>query len=222
MGMKRYGWLGALAILGLFTGCTCSLGGNAVKGSGVVKSESRPVAGFTAVSLGCLGKVTVKRTGREALTITAEENLLPLLVARVSARTLLLNATSGVELEPTRPLEFTVEVASLEGLSLTGAGSIEAAGIEGSRLAVTLSGAGSVTAGGAVDSLEVTLSGVGSFLGEGLKAKQATVRNSGVGSVAVAASDRLEAYVSGVGSIDYLGSPQLHQSVSGIGKVRKR
>jgi len=86
---------------------------------------------------------------------------------------------------PTKPIEFVVEVKSLESLKTDGVGRIEAKGIQGKRLAVAMEGVGEVTIAGSADAIDLSLSGVGSFQGEEFKNNQATVRNSGVGSAVV-------------------------------------
>ncbi len=68
----------ALLLLG---GCSSLPGGTA--GSGTAKTETRPVAGFTSIELAGTGDVQVKQTGTESLTVTADDNLLPLLTTEV-------------------------------------------------------------------------------------------------------------------------------------------
>lgn len=222
MKSKLYCPVACLAAWSLLAGCACRVGGAGVKGSGVVKTESREVAGFSSISLQSVGKVTVQQTGRDSLTISAEDNILPLLESRVADHTLYLETVKDADIDPARPIEFAVEVKSLEGLTMAGAGSIEAKGIQGKRLSVSLSGAGKVTVAGSADALELSLSGVGSYQGEEFKTKQATVRNSGVGKAVVNVSEHLDAIVSGVGSVEYVGSPQVQESISGLGRVKKR
>lgn len=117
---------------------------------------------------------------------------------------------------------IVVQVKSLESLNTDGVGNVEAQGIQGKRLAVAMDGVGEVTIAGSADVLDLSLSGVGSFKGEEFKTKQATVRNSGVGSAVVNVSDRLDATVSAVGSVEYIGSPQVRESVKGVGSIKKR
>jgi hypothetical protein len=206
----------------MFACCSLKSGGTGVKGSGVAKSESRPVAGFSSISLESMGKITVRQTGKESLTITAEDNILPLLESRVANGTLYLHTANNANISPTKPIEYVLEVKTLEALNLSGAGSVDAKDIQGKRLAISLSGAGEVTVAGSADALELTLSGAGSFAGDDFKTKQATVRSSGVGKAVVNVSDQLDANVSGVGAIEYIGSPQVRESISGIGTVKKR
>jgi hypothetical protein len=169
-----------------------------------------------------VGRVTVQQTGKESLKITAEDNILPLLESRVADNVLYLTNRKDASINATRPIDFVVEVKSLESLNINGVGTVEVKDIQGKRLSISLDGVGSMTIAGSVDVLELTLSGVGSFNGEEFKTKQATVRNSGVGSAVINASEQLDATASGMGSVEYIGSPQVRESVRGVGTVKKR
>ena len=222
MRSKRYGLLACLIAFSLFSGCSFNIGINGVRGSGIVKTESREVAGFSSISFKSVGKVTMQQTGKESLVITAEDNILPLLESRVADNTLYLTLAKDGKMNPTKPIEFVMQVKSLESLNVDGVGSIEAQGIQGKQLAVAMDGVGEVTIAGSADVLDLTLSGVGSFKGEEFKTKQATVRNRGVGSAVVNVSNQLDADLSGVGSVEYIGSPQVRKSGRGVGGVKKR
>lgn len=193
-----------------------------VRGSGAVKDETRPVSAFSSISLNGVGHVIVTQTGKESLTIRAEDNLLPLLESRVEGSVLHLGTTGKPTISPTKSIEYIIEVKSLDEISFFGAANVEVKNIDGKKLVISSHGAGSAKAMGKVDSLEVNLSGAGNFDGEGLQAKEAKVSSQGVGSAVVRVSDQLDASVAGVGSVEYLGSPQVHQSISGLGSVKKR
>ncbi|MDB9372146.1 GIN domain-containing protein [Nodularia sphaerocarpa] len=209
-----------LTALSLLTGCSLNLGG--LRGSGIAKTESRKVAGFSSISSKSIGKITIQQTGKESLTITADDNILPLLESRVADNVLYLTIRKDTSMNPIKPIEFVVEVKSLESLNIDGVGSVEVKDIQSKQLSISLDGVGSMTIAGSVDVLELDLSGVGSFQGENFQTKQATVRNSGVGSAVVNVSEQLDATVSGVGSIEYIGSPQVWESRRGVGSVKKR
>jgi hypothetical protein len=209
-----------LTALVIFTGCSINL--NGIRGSGTFKTESREVTAFSAISFESVGKLKIRQTDKESLTIIAEDNILPTLESRVSDQTLYISNVDTSSINPTQPIEFIVEVKSLESLNAKAVGSIEIKDIQGKRLAVSLDGVGSIAIAGNVDVLDLELTGVGSFNGEELKAKQATVRNKGVGNVVVNASEQLDASASGIGSIEYIGSPRVNESVKGMGGIKKR
>jgi hypothetical protein len=210
--------------LGLSTlaGCLPLMDGGGIKGSGILKAESRRVAEFSSIRLESVGTITVRQTGKESLTVSAEDNLLPLLESRVADRTLILGVAHGKGIRPTKPIEYTVEVKSLEGIRLQGAGNIDAKDIRGRSLSVSLSGAGNVTITGSADALDLTLSGAGNYHGEDFKTSKATIHSSGVGNAIVNVTKELDATLSGVGTVEYIGSPHVRTSVSGIGTVKQR
>jgi hypothetical protein len=214
------GLCAALLLLPL-TGCG-ALGGARVRGSGVLKSEQREVADFSSIALTGTGHVIVKQTGRESLSVRAEDNLLRLLETKVAGGTLSLGTAPGANLQPTKPIEYVIEVKSLAGLSLAGAGDLEASGVDGDRLTVSISGAGNVTVSGKARALELSIAGAGKYQGEQFQTQKATVRSGGAGSAVVNASEELDVTVSGVGSVEYLGSPKVRQTITGVGSVKKR
>jgi hypothetical protein len=220
MKLKRYKLFICLVALSMFVGCTFTWGG--LRGSGRAKTESREVNGFSSISSKSIGRILVQQTGKESLTITADDNILPLLESRVADNILYLTIAKDAHMNPTKSIEFVVEVKSLENLKIDGVSSIEAKGIQGKQLTVALDGVGSITIAGNVDVLDLSLSGVGSFNGEDLQTKQAKVRHDGVGSAVVNVSEQLDATLSGVGSVEYIGSPQVRESKKGLGSVKKR
>lgn len=205
---------------GILTGCSFNLFG--IRGDGVFKTESREVTTFSSISFKSVGKLKVIQNGKESLTIVAEENILPMLESRVSDKTLYISNENKSSIDPTKPIEFIVEVKNLENLTAKAVGSIEVNGIQGKSLTVSLDGVGNVAIAGNVDVLDLELSGVGSSNGADLRTKEARVRNKGVGSVVVNVSERLDASTSGIGSIEYIGSPQIKKSVKGMGVIKKK
>jgi hypothetical protein len=222
MRSKLSGLAACLVVLSLFGGCSFNLGENGLRGSGIAKTETREVTGFSSISSKSFGKITVQQTGKESLTITADDNILPLLESRVADNILYLTIAKDVNMNPRKPIEFVVDVKSLKSLNIDGFGSVEVKGFQGKNLSVSLNGMGSITIAGSVDVLQLNLAGVGNFNGEEFKTKQATVKHSGVGSAVVNVSEQLDATVSGVGSVEYIGSPQVRKSVKGVGSLKKR
>jgi hypothetical protein len=222
--LSRRSWLYALmaVLLALFTGCVFNLGGRGVRGSGTVKTESRSVIGFSSIAFNSEGKVTVQQTGKESLTISAEENLLPLLDTHVTNHILSISTVNNTDINPTKSIEFAIEVKSLEGFNMTGVGHIEAKGIQGKNLKIALTGAGDMSIEGSADSLDLNLEGVGNYDGESLKTKQAKVHSEGVGSAVLDVSDQLDVSVSGIGAVEYIGSPKVQKSGEGLGHIKQR
>jgi hypothetical protein len=114
-----------------------------VIGSRRLITELRPVSGFDAISLSS-GELTLRQGESEALTIEAEDNLLPYLTSDVRNGTLILQFVPnwpGI-ICPTRPIRYKLTVKNLAALNLSGAGRIQHAQLPLHHLAVTVDGVG--------------------------------------------------------------------------------
>jgi hypothetical protein len=209
----------AVALVIVVSACS-SPTGSVVTGSGTLRTESRDVDGFSTIELTGSGNVIIEQNGTESLAIEAEDNLLPDLTSDVSGGTLRLGTRDGINLDPTLPVTYRVNVEDLAGLQLSGSGSVTAAGITTPAISIDISGSGGVTIDGTADSQTVTISGSGSYNAGDLGTRNSTAEISGSGDVTVNALDTLEAEISGSGSVTYSGSPLVSQDISGSGELR--
>ncbi len=211
----------------LLTGCDTDVhhdfgrvtGPNAIVGSGNVISESRTVGGFDGVSLSGAGRLIVDRNGFESLTITAEENILPHLTSQVSGGLLDLGVAAGKSVNTSREILYEVSARRFDELRISGAGDVEAMGIDSRYFRTTISGAGNVTAFGEADVQDLTISGAGRYDAEGLVSRMATITVSGAGFARLRVSRELNVTISGTGTVEYYGDPVVH--LSGDGSVRR-
>jgi len=140
------------------------------------------------------------------------------------------------------PPRITVRFPTLDRVRLSGSVDVQAPRIEvpalriaasgGAKLAIDdlratslrVEGSGALDAriAGQVERAEVLISGAGQFSAEGLRARDATVRVSGVGNVVVNVEQTLQASISGAGNIEYLGDPRVTEQISGIGRIKRR
>jgi hypothetical protein len=186
-------------------------------------TEERDVSGFDRVSFEGFGTLVITQGNEETLTIKAESNIMPRIETRVRAGTLEIgfdNTRWQDFIRPTKTITYTLTVISLEGISLSGAGNIEAMDIEAGRFDVGLSGAGSIEISGSAENQEINVSGAGSFDGGEFKTERADVNISGAGSATVWATETLDVNISGVGNVSYYGDPQVDQSISGLGNLK--
>jgi hypothetical protein len=231
----------ALLALGL-AACGYDLGQVAgLQGSGHVKSESRDVHDFDRVELAGIGTVNITQGTAEALTVRAEDNLLPKIESVVRGGTLTLGPVAGVNLRPSKPIVFDLTVKQLRGievassgdvrasglttdqllLSMSGSGSMNTSRISAGTLTVQLSGSGDVTVSGQASRQMVTISGSGRYAAGDLSSRQAVVSVPGSGSSAVNVSDTLTAIISGSGDVTYRGNPAIQRHITGSGSVTR-
>jgi hypothetical protein len=200
----------------LLAGCT------SIDGSGNLLSEARSVSGFTEIELAEAGEVTIEQTGSESLTISAEDNLLPLLTSQVVNGRLILDSQRNTLLRPTRPITYRVTVKELTQVMISGSGAIDIPDLSGDKLVVVISAGGNVRIAGTVASQEIEISGSGAYTAPDLDSQVAKVDVSGSGTAVVKASQRLDAVVSSNGSVEYIGNPVVDSQVTGPGRVSKR
>jgi hypothetical protein len=222
----------ALSALFLLTACDWSDCGDCMttggkgpqlEGSGIMKTEIRPVEKFTAITLSELESslLVIEQTGEESLSITADDNLLPLLTSTVKDGTLRLSVAKGNSFHGKRPT-YKITVNDLRALKIQGGAAIEASKLDGDRLSISVEGAAGGNLSGRIDNLIISIKGAGAISAGELKAKRAKVTVQGAGQVTVNASDELDGEVSGAGLIWYIGSPKLSSKVDGVGMIKKK
>jgi hypothetical protein len=212
-------WRRALALLAVGSVVTaCS----ATAGSGQLATQSRQVSGFTSVELTGVGELRIDQTGTESLTVSAEDNLLPLLTSKVEGDTLILGKKPNTRIVSTKPITYTLTMKDVTGLAVSGSGTINAPKLTTAALRIEISGSGVITTGGTADDQNLEIAGSGRYLADGLTSKTVSAEISGSGTASVVASDALDVKISGSGTLTYSGNPQVTQEVSGSGRLIKK
>ncbi len=239
----RFGWASPSMVFVSWDGNSATFGPGE-PGSGVVKSQTRTVSDFHAITIEYPAQITITQGKAVSVKIEAEDNVLPGLITQVKNGTLdiFYKSDDGKYVNPTKPVKITIVVKSLDDIqfssageltitglktdalnfSLNGAGKVTINEITTKNLTLDLSGAGSLDATGTADNLDLNISGFGSFNGEDLHSKTASINISGAGSASIWVDDELDASVSGAGSINYYGSPSVNKNVSGVGSVSSK
>ena len=100
-----------------------------INGSGNIVTESRSVGAFHGVSFEGLGRLVIDQPGTSSLTITAEDNIQPVLVSEVVDGRLMLRVAGNTNLGRVQEIVFRLTVESVDELWATGAATVEATGI---------------------------------------------------------------------------------------------
>lgn len=183
-------------------------------------TQSRNVQGFTGVSLNGAGYVVIDQTGTDSLTITAPENIMPLLTSEVAGGMLVLDSTGDVSYQGRlEDVTYRITVAELHQILIAGAAAVDADGIDTSRLEISASGATAFSISGRADRQSISLAGAGSYDAPNLRSRETVVELAGSGRAVVRVSERLEGFVSFPCVLEYYGDPVVE--VSGGGTVRR-
>ena len=219
----------------LFSGC---IQPGCIQGSGNYTTENRTVDDFSSMSFSSAGEVYLSQ-GPKHLRIEAEDNIIRGLMTEVGSGRLTIRHTAAC-INPHKPIKIYVSTPHIEGLDISGSGSITGLSpiesdafridVSGSGdinldvnckdLSTTISGSGSAVLRGLAADNSVDISGSGAVHGYDLKTNRSTVRISGFGTAEVNVHDELNTNISGSGSVSYKGHPRMtSQEISGSGSV---
>ena len=244
---KNYVLIAATIAVLLLTTLACrvsfnEIGLRGVSGSGEVVVVDRPVSSFDSIDFSGVGQMIIEIGEEESLRIEAEDNIIKYIETEVRGDTLTIGMRPRINLRPTEPIIYYATVVSLEEISVSGAGNVDAPGLAAARFRVHISGAGDVDIDGLeADELDVTISGLGNLSifdgqvntqdvdisGSGshearqLTSAYADISLSGLGSAAVWVTERLDVDISGAGSVRYAGDPSVSSNVSGLGSIKQ-
>lgn len=205
-------------------------------------TSTREVADFDRVVFEGIGELNVSLGTHESLTIEAETNVITRITTEVRSDILYIGYRGGVfglNVVPTRPIRYNLTMRSLQGLDLSGLGTINAGEIATDRLSVDIGGAGKVTIRSlSADRLALTMSGLGAcevagqvrqqdvlITGGGdydaarLASDEAELTLTGLGKATVRVAEDLNVTITGIGGVEYYGNPRVSQNVSGLGRV---
>jgi hypothetical protein len=194
----------------------------AVRGSGNVVTDTRAVTGFSAVEFGGMGRLIIEQNGREALTITADDNLLQFLRSEVRNGTLRIGVEGFANIDPSSDLTYRLSVKNLESITVRGGAEVEARGVKTDELSIKVNGAGQITIAGVATRQNVTVNGAAEYRAAEFKTSDTTIRISGAGEAVVAAERTLDVQITGAADVEYLGDPAVTKNITGLGSLRKR
>jgi predicted regulator of Ras-like GTPase activity (Roadblock/LC7/MglB family) len=216
-------------------------GGERIAGSGVTKTETRSVSGFHAVVLGVHARLKLRQGDGEGLSITGDDNIVPLVETVVEDGALRIRwADKRNYSTDYKGLEIVVNARNIDGLIIAGSGEIRSEKLKTANLHAVIAGSGAMSfdsldtdsfvgaihgsghlsAAGRADSLEATVAGSGQLSAAKLESRNATITLAGSSTAAVWAKDELNATVAGSGGISYYGKPQLNTTVAGSGRIK--
>lgn len=215
--------------------------GKTLRGSGVVKTETRNVTGFTSISLSLPADTQIVQGDSEGISIESDDNILPLIETVVESGSLKIRLQDRNSSVSTKNLRIVVSAKTLEALSISGSGDLRAAklkspklkasisgsgdiniaSLDAETLAVSISGSGNFAAGGKLQSVESKIAGSGDIKIGKLEAQAVKVSIAGSGDATVWAKDTLTISVAGSGDVKYYGDAKVTQSIAGSGSVKR-
>ncbi len=210
-----------------------------ITGSGDPASELRTLPEFHAVTLSTVGTVWVSVGQAQSVRIQVDDNVMDYIITTVVNGELFITSDPSVSLSDF-DLYVTLATTDLEGLTLTGVGTMESEGniLDLDSFYVNLSGVGNINVRLLADYMRSTLSGVGDVSVEGsvnfhriihsavgtITAYECSTDTtvavlSGIGNAQVFVNDYLNVTIGGRGSLYYMGMPDITSVITGTGQL---
>ena len=117
---------------------------NSVRGSGNIVTKTVDVSNFDSVTLEGSGDVYIEQGRTESLTVSADDNIMPLLVNEVRGSDLVLTAKPNQNINPSKKIVYRITVKDLTALSLKGSGNYYVSPIKSDSMKLALSGSGNI------------------------------------------------------------------------------
>jgi hypothetical protein len=205
-------------------GNSVNYGGNQTKGSGVIKQESRAVANFSRLVLALPATVTLSQGPTESLTISADDNLLPLMTTRVVGDELTIGGDSSHGFSTRNAINVRLTVKSLNAITIKGSGDVFADQFKSDKLEISIAGSGDVKFKSIrADQLKVGIDGSGDISVDAIESKSVDASIQGSGDIRLpslrAASVKIS--VNGSGDVFAAGNTdKVDVEIMGSGDVR--
>jgi hypothetical protein len=192
-----------------YNGISVNVNTTSVQGSGKITEETREVSNFTRVELRSIGNLTITQGSEEALTVSADDNLLPYITTDVVAGTLEISTKSDTNINPTQAIEYHLTVKSLSSVVLAGFGNINADKLSGDSLQIKLTGSGDIRIGElSGENLAMNLTGFGNINVDSMEVAKPVMDLSGSGDIKVGSlkASNLSLSISGFGNATVSGN----------------
>jgi len=238
--MKIVSHLIVLSILSLML---WSCNAPCIEGEGEIIKEKRVLPAFDEVVLNLSAELEIVYSPAHkvnSIVITAQENLMPYISARVDGTKLILDSDQC--LNSTETITLWIPVKSLNTITNSGSGrilgtsvlpvsSVEVInegsgnidiGLKGQEINIENQGSGNVYIRGAVKELNIRNLGSGSVVLPEMMASDVEINCKGSGEVTVWATNSIDVDLSGSGSVGYKGYPaQVSENNTGSGTIYK-
>src|SRR5262245_27680132 len=123
-----------LVIIALLFTAGCHMNRHEVKGSGQRVTQKRDISQFTSISTEGAFNIEVVCQKEPSLELEGDDNVLPLISTDVSGSVLKLKNNKGYSVN--QPIVVRISVPNIEGLSVSGAGTINISGMKNDRFEI--------------------------------------------------------------------------------------
>ena len=197
-----------------------------MRGSGRLVTERRTLAGFDRLAIFGDFEVELRQGTVEAVELTGDDDLLPLVETQIEARegtrTLKIGPRRDHDLRSSQPIRIRVELVRLAGISVAGGSRLKGSGLRTGKLALAIGGSGDIALGALeAEGVAVSIGGSGRVTVDGRSPEAAvSIGGSGRASLSGLAADDVSVDIAGSGGAEVRAERRLAVSIAGSGRVR--
>ncbi len=203
-----------------------SYGSNRTKGSGVIKEESRAVANFSRLVVALPVTVTLSQGTSESLTISADDNLLPLMSTQVSGDELIIEGDKSRGFSTKKEIKIRLTVKSLNAINIKGSGDVIGDRLKSDKFDIAIAGSGDVKFKSInAEQFRIDIKGSGDVKIDALEGKSVSADIHGSGDIRLPSvqAGQVNISIKGSGDVTAAGNAdKVDIEVMGSGDVRSR
>ena len=207
-----------LSLISIFALTSCDW--NRIRGNGSIKTETRDVAAFEAITCDGGYEVQIDCQQKQSVTIETDENLLPLVKTEVHSNTLRVY-TKGMLL-PTNRIRITVSIPNITEFTSNGSVDGDINNINNNALEIGIHGSGKLSMNGKSGNVKIRASGSSKIDATSLISENSDIQINGSGNMHVYATNSIDVQINGSGTVKYKGEPKtVNQQINGSGRIVK-
>lgn len=193
--------------------------GKCTHGNGIIKTVERKVDEFTLLETeGAYDLRITTGRNKQAVKITGEANLLPLISTSSQGNKLVIKLEKSICTE--MPINVEVNVGTLNALVVSGSETVNILDLYNEKFILDMSGSGDVELSGITIGFDATMSGAGDLEAKDLKTRETVLNITGTGTANVHATERLKVKITGVADVNYFGKPKkIEKEIIGVGEL---
>jgi hypothetical protein len=213
------------------------------EGSGTIKSEDRPISGVNSVSVSSGMNLYLEQADFEKMTLEAEDNILPLIVAEVSDGNLTVEykRTLFGGIFARKPVNIYLRLIDLDKIQLSSGSKLESSLIKTESLEIDLdsgssgtieldvgdliveiSSGSNLSAMGNAEEQDISLSSGSAYKGEDLISSTAKVNASSGSAATINVTDSMDINISSGSRVEYYGRPRVTSNISSGGSLESK
>jgi hypothetical protein len=224
----------------VFSYCKKNDGDECIQGNGNLIQETRNLDDFKKIYATGAFNISFSQIANPRVDLFGDSNILPIITTDVNNGVLNIGVANNECYSTQNTIEVTATSQQFEGVTLDGAGKIEAHNIITDQLryetngsatinssfttefvTVFINGSGDAQFTGSSEHCGFYIGGSGTILSSTLVVNICTITIEGAGDIYIHVNNEMTVIINGSGSVYYTGDPEINSQINGTGQLIK-